>query len=114
MVCLKDHVDRTHLRFYGFKTGRQLAEEGVPNFTGEGYRWKHDIYYKLVTDEETGEYRFTDFEVPIGELYVTSDGEINLDLCPYGTYHIDNWDFQELLDTIGTMFQDGLLEVVAE
>lgn len=114
MLCLKEGIDPACLRAYGFKQGKELAAEGVPGFQGVGYSWKHEMWFKLHENPDEGGYMFMDGfdDIAQGTLYISGNGELSLDVAPSCSYHIDSWDFQDLLDTIGQLCIDGFIEYV--
>lgn len=123
-VRIKDGVNLEELRKYGFKTGKEWADEGERCLAGKGYEYQHEWYHKFLMtidedlDPDSKEhilYADDEYDQPMVQITVrTEHRDLYIECTPSGTYHIGGSDLDIISKTIFDLTSDGLLEVVDE
>lgn len=116
---LKEGVNPEILRNYGFKTGREWAEQGERCLQGKGHEYMYGWYHKFLMDEEdVDEIQYADeeFDQPVVKITIRAEEKYNNDLyvdcVPWGTYHIGGSELDVLQETLFDLISDGILEKV--
>lgn len=114
---LKTGVNPEELRKYGFKLGREWAEQGERCLEGIGYEYQHEWYHKFLMDEEDPDnilYADEDYDQPVASIAVRIGNNYKNDLyiecIPSGTYHVSGSELDVVTDTLFDLAQAGLLE----
>lgn len=71
---LKDSVNPDELRKFGFKTGKEWAEQGELYLQGEGYKYQWNWYHKFLMDEEDPNkiyYADKEYDLPMVQIAVS-------------------------------------------
>lgn len=116
---LKKGVNPQELRKYGFKTGKEWADQGERCLEGTGYEYQHDWYHKFLMDEDNpGKILYADEEydqpvvhiaIRIGENF---DSDLYIDCTPSGSHHIGGSELDIVVEIIYDLVNDGLMEKV--
>ncbi|MBS4958166.1 MAG: hypothetical protein KHZ99_14110 [Clostridium sp.] len=114
---LKEGIDKEKLKKYGFKTGKEWAEQGERCLKGEGYKYQHDWYHKFLMDEEDSNkimYADEEYDQPIVHISIrigeNFNNDLYIDCTPSGTYHIGGSELDIVTETVFDLVNDGLLE----
>lgn len=119
---LKKDIDIEQLRKYGFKTGKEWADQGERCLIGEGYKYQHGWYHKFLMDEEDPNkilYANEEYDQPVVKISVRTEKDVlgneflnnlYIDCTPWCTYHIGGSDLDIVTETIFDLAKDGLLE----
>lgn len=117
-VKIKEGVDLEELRKFGFKTGKEWADAGERCLQGVGYEYQHGWYHKFSMDPDDEEkilYADEEYDQPMVQISVRTEyRDIYVDCTPSGTYHIEGWDLDVLLETMVELERAGLVEIVHE
>lgn len=109
MYYIKKDVDLKSLEKYGFKIGREIPDNE---------RWicndyERDDYWLIPMipgEPEKVFYSDDAFDQPIWSIHIQSNRDVWIDCTPSGTYHIDNYDMEEMFYALRCMIKDGIIE----
>ena len=114
-IKIKDNVDLNELRKFGFKTGKELANEGIEWLQSSGYEYMHNWYHKFLMDEEEpNKIAYTYDDIPIIQISVrvgeNFKNDIYISCSIEDTYHISGSELDLVTDTLFDLFNAGLVE----
>lgn len=111
MYYLKKDIDVEKLRDYGFKLGKEWSNyrEFICNEP------EYDDFWLVSTIKEDygDEIYFAEEGIPLWYMQaslVKGAYRIWIDVAPAGTYHVDCYDMEPMLNVIYKLIQDGLIE----
>lgn len=114
---LKKGINPQKLMNYGFKTGKEWAEQGEKCLEGQGYKYQYEWYHKFSMDEENPDrimYADEEYDQPIVHIAIrigeNFNNDLYIDCTPSGTYHIGGSELDIIAETIFDLVNDGLLE----
>lgn len=113
---IKDGINLEELRKYGFRTGKEWADDGERCLDNVGYEYQHGWWHKFYMDpDEEGKciyYADDDYDQPMVQITVrTENRDLWIDCTPSGTYHIGGEELDVIVETIMQLTEDGLLEM---
>ena len=117
VIKLKKGINLLELRNYGFKTGKEWADQGEMFLEGREYKYQHNWYHKFLMDEknpneilyadEESEQPVVQISIRVGENF---NNDLYIDCTPPGDNHICGSDLDIVTETIFDLVKDGLLE----
>ena len=108
MYFIKDNVNLKSLEKYGFKIGRDIAdnERCICNDI------ERDDYWLIPMDpDEPNEVFYADdeYDQPIWSVHIQNNRRVWIDCVPSCTYHIDNMDMEQMFYVLKCMIEDGII-----
>lgn len=114
---LKKDVNKEELRKYGFKTGKEWAEQGVRCLVGKNYEYQHSWYHKFLMDEDDSNkilYAEEEYDQPVVHISIRIgekfEDDLYIDCTPCDSYHIEGSELDIVTETIFDLVNNGLLE----
>ena len=116
MIKIKDDIDLERLREFGFKTGKEWADQGERCLEGIGYKYQHEWGHKFLMDEANETkiaYTCDEYSIPCVQITIrTEHRDIYIDVSVEDTYHVCGSDLDIVTKTIMDLTKAGLLEEV--
>lgn len=110
MYKIKKDVELDNLRKYGFMLGKEYPDNDrcICN------DYEREEYWLIPFDEdypnEKIAYADEDYDQPLWSIHIQSSRRVWIDCVPSGTYHIDNWDMEQMFYVIKQMIDDEIIE----
>ena len=109
MYYIKKDVDLKLLEKYGFKIGREIPDNKrfICNDQERDDYW---LIPMIPGEPEKVFYSDVAFDQPIWSIHIQRNRDVFIDCTPSGTYHIDNYDIEEMFYALRCMIKDGIIE----
>ena len=114
-IRLKENVNPEELRKFGFKLGKEWANQGERCLEGDGYAYQHEWWHKFKMEEDNPdkiEYADEEYDQPTVSLCfrIGKYNDLYIDCTPSCTYHIGGSDLDIVSETIYELTMAGLIE----
>lgn len=116
MLKLKDNVDFSVLRDFGFRTGEEINEEDsifyVDDYNTED--WFKFLRYDEDDEDSVGEiiYDANSNVAEVSMSFSPSNRKLFIEIAPISSYHVECHDLDVVTDTIFQLVKADIVEVV--